>query len=173
MKHEQNVLENETASRQFKEGEDIRYWDENHKAWKKGVVQNLEGTKVIQIRTDTGVTRKHLDHVVKSHGQSVSDKETGVRQSLEPCRDLVPGNLGTSTTTNRDNVSTPLRDEPIRIEANESSSHSNNSPIIIPKTQIPAIIPEKSTNVTVETSRPKRNVNPPDRLAYSKLGGTN
>ena len=59
--------------KQYAEGKRILYWDEHHKAWKKGVVSEVEGSKVIGIQTGDRKTRKHLDHVVKDHSLNAAE----------------------------------------------------------------------------------------------------
>ena len=176
LKHEQKVIDHESSSRQFAVGDKVRFWDENHKTWTKGFVQELDGAKVIHIRTTNGLVRKHLDHVVKSYENI--DKESGISPLPAPefQGDSVPAAAGNSMTHIGENLSTPRRGEPVGIEADLMPSYSYDSPANLsnPKLTVtpnPTTSPDPQNLVVPEMPRPKRKINPPDRLTYSKLGG--
>ena len=93
--HEQKVIDKEMKNRQFSVGESIFYWNEFHKAWKKGEITKLEGSKVFVVQGENGETTKHLDRIVKTTNLTP--------QAYESPGNPIPTGSEVQSTANRDN----------------------------------------------------------------------
>ena len=158
---EQKVLDSKTSRREFAVGEKVLFWNELHKNWNHGTVKELQGSKVMVITTvDKQETRKHLDHVRKD-GASCSRSEPGQNHSRveeEPRLTMSDVNPQQSPEPVPDQSIDQEHDHKASLRLGQLESH------------------EKPANEPVESdisNRPKRQIKLPDRLNYSKLGGTN
>ncbi|KAL5260053.1 hypothetical protein ACHWQZ_G010240 [Mnemiopsis leidyi] len=158
---EQKVLDSKTSRREFAVGEKVLFWNELHKNWNHGTVKELQGSKVMVITTvDKQETRKHLDHVRKD-GASCSRSEPGQNHSRveeEPRLTMSDVKPQQSPEPVPDQSIDQEHDHKASLRLGQLESH------------------EKPANEPVESdisNRPKRQIKLPDRLNYSKLGGTN
>ena len=136
--------------RSFDVGDKVYYRDVRHNKWNEGVVQSLEGSKIVIIEAEGqgSLVRKHLDHVVKR-----------VESESKP----VPPPIVALNNSKPDSLEIALHNgKP------DSVDHSlgQTSTEVVEKEQT------KPDGITVEHEpRPRRHGTAPDRLSYDKLGG--
>ena len=156
-KHEKKVAKQREEvmmgkSRSFGVGDEVYYRDVNHKQWIEGVVQSLEGSKIVLIAAGGSLVRKHIDHVV---GRS-SRESSQLTQPAQP-------NVVDYDQNSKLKVEQPL----IASEPEHSPSLSDSS--LGQTSNTKAEIEHLNPPGTV--ARPKRSLIAPDRLNYDKLGG--
>ena len=160
---EQTAMQKETAHRQFVPGEKVWYWDQFNTAWKRGVVIQLQGTKVLEIEGETGNVRKHLDHVVHDH--TVAPKPLNLSHSDQP----EPGGAENQCTEkSRGDLTVEHGIKPkFEESSHEPSLESKNSETCTPE----SVKTDSSLSKILPNERPKRKISQPSRLTYDKLGG--
>ena len=171
--------------RKFEAGDKVLFWNVLKKTWTPGVVTELEGSRVFKIRSQDGIVRKHLNHIVKDNTDlqgSSPPPPTG--DAAEP-EELEKPEINTEKSRPAGDLVEPVESEkPETVSEKSRTDLEHGSKPIVSKLpdHKPSLIesrePVITTNVPVvsaseprSSTRPTRNTRPPDRLQYSKLGG--
>ena len=129
-------------------GDEVLYRDVVHKAWKKGVIIDKEGSKVYRIQGEHGQIRKGIDHVVKYHQGKTSDEKPVQSRELKTA------------------------DKPLEIPVKVGDPKSGIVENAVNDQMSESIVESESAPpVTIEARSSTRVRNAPERLTYSKLGG--
>ena len=151
------------------------YWNVLKKTWTPGVITELEGSRVFKIQSENGVVRKHLNHIVL-------DNTDMQRLSTPPAENSKPSELVMSdeTSTNKPrNVVCPGLKPTVSLDKEHVHKPSLPLPVPVVQTtnhQLPVPdVPSHSTSepeLVPNNNRPRRETRQPDRLGYTKLGGS-
>ena len=171
IRHEQKVVNGEKQLRRFEVGDSVLYRDVLHKSWKKGTI--LETSDVqYKISTENGsVVTKHIDHVVGY--QAGGTQKLPELESSEQGREM---NVSAGKYRSDENAQIPqprdMIDQPNKLDKLiPHNNNSSNNDSVNGKSKLTSNTPLAKPPVTCDLNKPKRNVKPPDRLVYSKLGG--
>ena len=162
--------------REFTSGDKVLYWNVLKKTWTPGVITELEGSRVFKIQSENGVVRKHLNHMVRDNtdmqklppppGEDSKPSELVVSDetSTDKPRNVVCPGIKPTVTIDKEHIHKPSLPLPVPDE----QTTSNPLPVI-PDVPSPSISkPEPVPN----NDRPRRTTRQPDRLGYTKLGGS-
>ena len=159
---EQTAISKETPSRQFAPGDKVWYKDQFNNAWKRGVVSQLQGTKVLEIDCEAGKLRKHLDHVVHDH---TSVPVTSSFENSNQAKSRIGGDIEKSRgDTVVEHGLKPKLDNTL----NHEPSPEREKPVLLSPESVKT---DPGLSKFVPSSRPKRDIKQPSRLTYDKLGG--
>ena len=169
--HEQTAYRHEKPSRSFSVGESVLYWDQHNSCWKEATIKELQGSKVFLLESETGQTRKHLDHIVKC------EANPGCKQNLtnSPSQDS-PGTGNGLLSIDKGKIVTIGHDheaQPLIVEKPLESVSEQMAPNILPENSPETPKSNNHTpliNVPTETRHSSRVRTKPDRLAYHELG---
>ena len=141
---EQKSINQETETRQFERGEAVMYWNEHHKRWYRGVVAELQGSRVV-VDGEHGRERKHVDHITKT--ATTEQDKVPVSQLSESRKEVVP------SVEEKSCVNKPLELPAAEVKTPELtlSTVKDNAPVL----------PTRSST---------RQTRPPERLTYKTLG---
>ena len=172
--HEQQVIEKQSPSRQFGEGDHVLYWDEHRRDWKPGVVSETQGSKVLLIRGEFGETRKHLDQVVKDHRSTRSMlNDSAIPKTSTGLSDRLNVTIGHEQAIDS-SVAGKEHEQAgsVKLQLDSDLPSSSSITPAIPVVQdAPTPIPLQVNAEPRRTSTRATRGLPPDRLQYDRLGG--
>ena len=158
------MIEKETGkSRQFAVGDPVLYWNVHYKTWNKGTIKELQGSKVFLIQSETGETRKHLDHIVKA---TAADRQPSV---IEKPGTVTPQEA--SSAVDRGSTVAIEHDRPASLGQNDNIDKGSVPPPQSCKIDDNRAVAQPRPVVELPQRSSTRTRQAPDRLVYHKFGG--